>query len=29
MGQRHAAVLTKLFENDPDYEIIPVEKYLR
>ncbi|WP_077924438.1 DUF5694 domain-containing protein [Spirosoma sp. 209] len=29
MGQRHAAVLTKLFENDPDYEIVPVEKYLR
>ncbi|AQG79425.1 hypothetical protein AWR27_08880 [Spirosoma montaniterrae] len=29
MGQRHAAVLTKIFENDPDYTLVPVGDYLK
>lgn len=28
MGQRHAAVLTKIFENDPEYKIVKLSAYL-
>lgn len=29
MGQRHAAALTKLFENDPAYNLVPLSSYLK
>lgn len=29
MGQRHAAVLTKIFADDPAYRIVPVSQYLQ
>lgn len=29
MGQRHAAVLSKILENDPGYELIPLSHYLK
>lgn len=29
MGQRHAAVLTKIFADDPAYRIVPVSQYLK
>jgi len=29
MGQRHAAALTKLFENDPAYDLVPLSSYLK
>jgi hypothetical protein len=29
MGQRHAAVLSKLFENDPAYNLVPLSSYLK
>ncbi len=28
MGQRHAAALSKIFVNDPQYRLVPVQKYL-
>ncbi|RYZ29120.1 MAG: hypothetical protein EOO10_07350 [Chitinophagaceae bacterium] len=29
MGHRHAAALPKLFQNDPAYKVVSVEKYLK
>ncbi len=29
MGHRHAAVLTRIFEDDPDYQLVPVGNYLK
>jgi hypothetical protein len=29
MGQRHAAALPKLFENDPAYKVVKLSKYLK
>ncbi|WP_400193759.1 DUF5694 domain-containing protein [Hymenobacter sp. B81] len=29
MGQRHAAVLPKIFAHDPQYKVVPVGRYLR
>ncbi|WP_345950388.1 DUF5694 domain-containing protein [Mucilaginibacter sp. PAMB04274] len=29
MGQRHAAVLSKIFENDPAYQLVPISQYLK
>ncbi|RYU79752.1 DUF5694 domain-containing protein [Hymenobacter persicinus] len=29
MGSRHAATLSRLFANDPEYTVVPVSKYLK
>jgi hypothetical protein len=29
MGHRHAAVLPKLFQNDPAYKVVAVGNYLK
>lgn len=29
MGQRHAATLSKIIENDPDFKLVPLSSYLK